>query len=319
MNFHSDSDENGGFGISPGQYSPRPDPSEENGTYAQPVQGSNNPLAGYELKFNDNSPLNSSAAIGSGFGNSNDFSPRPGGGGFGGGMGSNAMSTPELAQLFGLITQFQPQPMEITPHFKPFLPELIPSIGAIDAFIKIPRPDDEQDPLGLTVLDEPTIGCSDPQILKMQLREKYGVVTNEGTDGYIGCIEDLDNNQKALDTFLESYEDINANRPPPTMIYSYKMPDYETLLQEWPPQMEEALNSLPLPTAETDLTIEEYTKVICALLDIPVKGNIIESLHVLFYLYEQFKEHYYFNQSRGTTPNPDANGNKQDDVDVLVL
>lgn len=308
MNFLSDS-EDGKFNpsaINPGQYSPRPDPNDNSIAFTQPNKsGANNPLAGYELRFNDNSPIDPNSQFGGGVGG--DYSPHP--------LGSES---PDLGQLFSLITQFQPPPLEITPHFKPFLPDLIPSIGAIDAFIKVPRPDNEQDPLGLTVLDEPTIGCSDPQILKMQLRDKFGVVSNEGGDGYIGSIEDLDNNQKALDTFLDSYEEINANRPPPTMIYSYKMPDYETLLGEWPPEMEKALNSLPLPSAETDLTLEEYTKVICAILDIPVKGNIIESLHVLFTLYEQFKEHYYFNQSRESTP-AYPHKNTDDNVEQLVL
>jgi intraflagellar transport protein 46 len=87
------------------------------------------------------------------------------------------------------------------------------------------------------------------------------------------------------------------------MTYSYKMPDLEELMQVWPDEMEAALGSLPLPTADLDLSLDEYTKVICALLDIPVKGNLIESLHVLFTLFQMFKDIGCFpGGSRSGTP-----------------
>lgn len=285
-----------GAGVPTG-YSPRPDGDDDPATYVVNGKSKNNPLAGFELKFGDNQNQ------GPGF---TGFSPRPGA------FNSREIdNSPELASIFSLITEYQPAEIPMVPFWKPFIPDLIPSIGAIDAFIKVPRPDEEIDPLGLTVLDEPTIGCSDPQILAMQLREKFGIVGNQVSDGYIGSIEDLENNQKALDTFLESYEDINRNRPPPTMTYSSAMPNLEDLLQEFPEQMEEVLKNIPLPDASLDLTIEEYSKIICAMLDIPVKGNIIESLHMLFSLYEQFHEHFYFNQSRGSTPaNPAREDNE---------
>jgi intraflagellar transport protein 46 len=38
---------------------------------------------------------------------------------------------------------------------KCFIPEYIPAIGEIDSFVKIPRPNDQLDDLGLKFLDEP--------------------------------------------------------------------------------------------------------------------------------------------------------------------
>jgi intraflagellar transport protein 46 len=137
----------------------------------------------------------------------------------------------------------------------------------------------------------------------MQLREKFGVVGGNEGDGYIGFIENPSANHKALSSFLESYDEISRNRAAPNMNYSYRMPDLEDLMQVWPEAMESAFASLPLPTAEMDLSLEEYARVICALLDIPVKGNLVESLHLLFTLFQQFKENNYFTQvSRGSTP-----------------
>ena len=211
----------------------------------------------------------------------------------------NYDSTPELAGLFTIISKFQPDDVELTPHFKPFLPELIPAIGSIDAFIKIPRPDGEEDLNGLVILDEPSIVQSNPQILTMQLKEKYGIVESESaTDGYIGKIEDPQNDMKALQSFVDSIEEVHRTRPPPTIIYSYRMPEISDLMEVWDEKMEQALQTLPIPSADIDLSLEEYAKVLCAILDIPVKGNIIESIHVLFSLFSQFKENQFFTSNQ---------------------
>lgn len=300
--------------FNPGEYSPRPGmdpmqagrPQGPGSAGLRHSGGSDDQFGGFgginaggvfgrsNFGGNDDLGMGSSGGIG-GFGGNNfgGFAASGAGGGFDFGN-DPATKSPELVELFGLITEFQPTKTELPPHFKPFLPDLIPAIGAIDAFIKVPRPDDEFEPLGLTILDEPTIGCSDPQIIRMQLREKYGIVSNKEGDGYIGYIEDLENNQKELDTFLENYEELIRDRPPPTIVYSYKMPDLNELLLEWPADLEKALQSIPLPSADMDLTIEEYAKIICAFLDIPVKGNIIESLHVLFTLFMTFEENQHF-------------------------
>jgi intraflagellar transport protein 46 len=152
------------------------------------------------------------------------------------------------------------------------------------------------DDLGLVILDEPSIAQSNPQVLRMELRERHEI-TAPGTesDGYTGFIEDPRKDRKGLDSWLESLENIHRRRPPPAIIYSHKMPEVEDLMDLWPPQMEEAIASLPLPTTDIDLGFDDYSRVICALLEIPVKGNIIESLHHLFTLYSSFAGNVYFN------------------------
>ena len=289
----------------PSGYSPRPNIGDSKNGRGGQYTG--NFDFDFSKKFQDSSFVDNNTNLGNSspsFGNNSpsfgNYSPRPK-------HTDNlqySSSNPELAKLFGLISQFQPNPPEMTPHFKPFIPDLIPSIGAIDAFIKVPRPDDETEYLGLTILDEPTIGTTDPQIMKMQLREKYGVSSSTEADGFIGFIKDLDNNQKALDQFLESYEELIRNRPAPSMVYTSQMPDIEEIMAEWPEELEKALKTLPLPSSEIDLSLEEYIKVICSILDIPIKGNIVESLHLLFSLYQIFDENHHFSPNlRGSTPN----------------
>jgi intraflagellar transport protein 46 len=199
-----------------------------------------------------------------------------------------------IASLFSLISRFRPEPVELSVHWKPFIPDLVPAIGTIDAFIKIPRPDGVFDDLGLVIVDEPSITQSNPQVLRMELREQYGISSPSNTgDCYIGFLEDPHRDRKALDSWLASIEDIHRNRPPPAIIYSHKMPEMEELMEVWAPKFEETLNSIPLPASDIDLDFDDYARVLCALLDIPVKGNLIESLHHLFTLYSTFARTFY--------------------------
>lgn len=68
------------------------------------------------------------------------------------------------------IFRFQPQDIVLETKLKPFIPEYVPSIGDIDAFLKVPRPDGKEDNLGLIVLDEPSSKQSDPHVLNLQMR-----------------------------------------------------------------------------------------------------------------------------------------------------
>ena len=47
-------------------------------------------------------------------------------------------------------------PVEIETRLYPFVPDFIPSVGDIDPFIKIPRPDGIDDGAGLLWVDEPS-------------------------------------------------------------------------------------------------------------------------------------------------------------------
>jgi intraflagellar transport protein 46 len=75
-----------------------------------------------------------------------------------------------VKELFQYITRFKPSNIEIDAMLKPFIPEFIPAVGEVDAFLKIPRPDGESESLGLTILDEPCLNQSDPAILEVKLQ-----------------------------------------------------------------------------------------------------------------------------------------------------
>lgn len=69
-----------------------------------------------------------------------------------------------------VVFRFQPQDIILETKLKPFIPEYVPAIGDIDAFLKVPRPDGKEDALGLIVLDEPSSKQSDPHVLSLEMR-----------------------------------------------------------------------------------------------------------------------------------------------------
>ena len=74
----------------------------------------------------------------------------------------------DVKELFDYIVRYVPQKIELDYKLKPFIPDFIPAVGDIDAFIKV----ESNNPLelGLTVLDEPSAKQSDPSIMELQLR-----------------------------------------------------------------------------------------------------------------------------------------------------
>lgn len=69
--------------------------------------------------------------------------------------------------------------MNLDFKFKPFVPEYLPAVGDIDAFLKVLPPettlagnkfDSTKPHLGLLVLDEPAANQSDPALLHLRLR-----------------------------------------------------------------------------------------------------------------------------------------------------
>ncbi|KAL3886104.1 hypothetical protein ACJMK2_026125 [Sinanodonta woodiana] len=210
----------------------------------------------------------------------------------------NLPVTPEIKELFQYITRYTPQSIELEHKIKPFIPDFLPSVGDIDAFIKIPRPDNKPDTLGLSVLDEPCAKQSDPVVLDLQLR----AISKQSTDKklIVKSLESAEKNPKHIDNWIESIRELHRSKPPPNVHYSKNMPDIDTLMQEWPPEFEELLKEVALPTADLNCELGQYVDIVCSILDIPIYKNTshhnerIQALHVLFTLYSEFKNSQHF-------------------------
>jgi len=198
----------------------------------------------------------------------------------------------EIRNLFDYIGRYNPHKMDLEPVLQPFIPDYVPAVGDIDAFIKLPRPDGKVDNLGVTVLDEPALNLSDPGALEIQLR--HASKTMNVGDAMVRSIAGAENNDKSIRQWVASIEDVHKKKPPQEVTYSKVMPDIESLMQVWPPQFEDELSRCQLPSAQLDVSLEDYCRIVCALFDIPVHDSITESLHVLFTLYSEFKNNDHF-------------------------
>lgn len=203
----------------------------------------------------------------------------------------------EVRDLFEYIERYKPHEVELDTQLKCFIPEYIPAIGEIDGFIKVPRPDGEDDGLGLKILDEPATIQSDPTVLELQLRatskkQQYG-------DVVVRSIESAEKNPVAVEKWIQNITDLHRSKPPPQVHYKKNMPDAEVLMDQWPEGFEEALKTLELPSPELDMSLAEYAKVLCSILDIPTYENPVESLHLMFSLYVDFRDNPHFQAMRG--------------------
>ncbi|KAI6648460.1 Intraflagellar transport protein 46-like [Oopsacas minuta] len=201
----------------------------------------------------------------------------------------------DIKDLFIYISRYTPQIIDLEHKVKPFVPDYIPSVGDIDAFAKVPRPDGRQDTLGISVLDEPAANQSDPNVLDLQLR----AISKQPAPRTLSVktLSDVQNNPKGIDSWIDSISELHRNKPAQVVHMNKPMPDMESLMQTWPREFEQIVRNIKLPSSELDCDLEQYVDIVCALLDIPVQQNRIHALHILFSLFLEFKASQHFKDS----------------------
>ncbi|KAI1730489.1 intraflagellar transport protein 46 like protein [Ditylenchus destructor] len=199
----------------------------------------------------------------------------------------------ELKDIFGLIEEFQAEKYEIEPVLKPFLLDYIPSVGDVDPFIKIPRPDDTDDNLGLIVLDEPATIQSDSALVDLRLHQ-LSKTSSSSADLPVKKLSRADKNTHQIDKWIENVKELRKMKPPDRVHYSKHMPDIDRLMEEWNPEVEQCLKDITLFNSKLDVPLEEYVDLCLAVADIPIYKNRIQSLHLLFSLYSEFKHSQHF-------------------------
>jgi intraflagellar transport protein 46 len=203
----------------------------------------------------------------------------------------------DVKDLFQHIDRYKPHQIELDTRLKPFIPDFIPAVGDIDAFVKVPRPDnavqDASMQLGLGILDEPSVLQSDPTVLELQLRQNTKRANLK--DASVRSVESADKQPQVLTQWITSINDLHRSKPPPTVAYTHTMPSLDILMQAWPSELEDMLSKVMLPIATVDLDLRQFVTTICAVLDIPVhEGKLTESLHLLFELFSEFKKNQHF-------------------------
>lgn len=203
----------------------------------------------------------------------------------------------EVKELFEYIGRYKPQKIELDTPIRPFIPEFIPNVGEVDAFLKMPKPDGSAETFGIEVLDEPNLNTADKAFLEM----KYLQVkkTTRQVEMKVHSIENAEKNEKDIQNWIKNVNDLHGTRPPATVNHSKPMPNYDDLMEVWPPAVEQVLKEIPFPGPELEVSTEDYAKLICTMLDIPVHNlpdnkGIIEALYVVFTLYSEFKANQHF-------------------------
>ena len=130
---------------------------------------------------------------------------------------------------------------------KAFVPEYIPTVGETDAFLKMPRPDGQPETLGLAELDEPCLNQSDKAKISMLLNTTNVRIRDEKYTK-IHAIENAEKNPKQIMAWINSVAEIHKNKQPPSVSYSKAMPDINSLMQVWPPEVEEVLEGIKIPS-----------------------------------------------------------------------
>lgn len=207
----------------------------------------------------------------------------------------------EVKELFEYIGRYKPQKINLETTFRPFIPEFIPCVGEVDAFLKMPKPDGAKEDFGITVLDEPALNHTDPSVLEMKYYQHKQ--TGKKVEVTIRSIENAEKNPKDIQNWIKNVNDLHEGRPAPTVQYTKRMPDFDNLMEEWPPAIEHVLKDVKFPGPDIELSTEDYAKVMLTMLDIPVHNlpenkGIIEGLHMMFTLYSTFKENQHFQKQQ---------------------
>lgn len=188
------------------------------------------------------------------------------------------------------LSRYTPQRTELNYKLIPFIPDYIPAVGDIDAFIKVPRPDGVEDKIGLTVLDEPCTDQSDSAVLHLQLRNHSRSAGAAARQAVVKRIEDAERNSKSIDKWIDDMNQLHRSKHLPGVHLNRAMPDIDGLMQQWPPQVEDKLHEVQLDLSELDCDLPQLIDVVCSLLDIPTREDArLEALHTLFTLYLEIR------------------------------
>ncbi len=165
----------------------------------------------------------------------------------------------DVKELFEYIGRFKPQEIELDSVFRPFIPDYVPAVGEVDACLKMRKPDGEEEDLGITVLDEPCLNPIDDKVLEMKYIQLKKTVTLEAKEAMsVKSVENAEKNHKEVSNWIKNVTDLHKGRPPATVNYSKQMPDFDLLMEQWPPMMERTLAETPFPTPDIALSCSDY-------------------------------------------------------------
>lgn len=201
----------------------------------------------------------------------------------------------EMKECFQYIVKYAPQNIEIEYILQPFIPDYVPAVGDVDAFLKISCPQtfdinkqnkisNMVENLGLIVLDEPSGHQSEPSLLNMRLKS---ILTNTNMTTILQT--PVAKSDRDIQKWVTEVEQLHVSQSRKNTIDIQLNTNIDTLMAEWPASFEKTLNHIGFPTYNIDCSLDLYIRIICALFDIPILENTqyhyIIALHTLFNLF----------------------------------
>lgn len=123
---------------------------------------------------------------------------------------ANLPVSAEIKELFEYIQRFKPQKIELETKLKPFIPDFVPAVGEVDAFLKMPKPDGSPEDLGITVLDEPALNHEDKTVLGLKYVGIKNVVRSAPME--VDSIDHADKKPKEIQRWISAVQDLHKTR-----------------------------------------------------------------------------------------------------------
>ena len=146
-------------------------------------------------------------------------------------------------------------------------------MGEVAAFLKVDKPDDTKEELGLVKLDEPCLNQSKRSYLDLLIRQFYkGKRKNHQQN--IHSIENAHKKQKEVAGWVNDVEQVQKKKQAPSVFYSNKMPEIDQLMQVFQENITKDIGmdsgGDALTYQKSDIPLEVLTEALCGVIGIPV-------------------------------------------------
>lgn len=212
----------------------------------------------------------------------------------------NLSLNPEIKELFPYILKYTPQNIETAYHLQPFIPEYVPAVGDVDAFLKVSEPpllkpqrskevEEHLHKLGLYFLDEPSGNQSEPSLLNMKLRSALTGSSSKNSRSASAHLVPFAKSSKDIDKWINEVEQVHMSQ---SVYDAQPRKDIENMLIEWPRLYAEATGATQEAYQQClteQQSLVEYVRVLCQqfVIEGPLEtqADYLLSVQTLFALY----------------------------------
>uniref|UniRef100_A0A1I8NPB1 Intraflagellar transport protein 46 homolog n=1 Tax=Stomoxys calcitrans TaxID=35570 RepID=A0A1I8NPB1_STOCA len=205
----------------------------------------------------------------------------------------------EVKELFPYILKYIPQHIETAYHLQPFIPDYVPAVGDVDAFLQVTGPpllnpqrsrevEEHLKKLGLYFLDEPSGAQSEPSLLNMKLRSALTGSGSNARSSSASLVPTAKSN-KDIDKWINEVEQVHMSQS----VYDVQpRKDIENMLIEWPRSYADAAATVQQAyqqCASGQQTVIDYIRTLCQQFGIEgpleTQADYLLSVQTLFALY----------------------------------